>query len=113
MQEARRNEGLTFEFSIPQGMTAEDIARVLTVYLARHESLPRIFLSWEPFVGEFRSQAPPYRNPRFPPQWQLDDENDFWLVEIPDEKRVQLSCRYTAQTDICEAMARLFIARHY
>ena len=112
MQEAKRRESLTFEFAIPERMSGEEVAKVLAVYLASPVALPRMILSWG-MLDDVVRQAPPHINPGFPAYWQLDDANDFWLVEIPEERRVQLSCRYSSQTDICEAMVRLFITRHY
>jgi hypothetical protein len=111
MQEAKRKEGLTFELSIPHGMSGEEVAKVFAVYLASPIALPRMVLSWGRL--DVIRRAPPYINPGFPAYWQLDDANEFWLVEIPEEKKVQLSCRHNDQTDICEAMVRLFATRHY
>lgn len=100
---------LTFEFSIPQHMSFESIAKLFSVHLASPTSLFRIISAWE--KAGSRGQAPPYQVSSSPQHWQLDDSNDYWLTEVPGGRRIQLACRHPSDRDICEAMITLLL-RH-
>lgn len=95
----------TKTFSIPHGMTREQVARTFAAYL-----LGSLVYEESGAKKGAASKGPYRKEGSSNDRWQLDWSNDYWLH--CDGDAAYLACRYASQEKMMRLMVDLFVERH-
>lgn len=86
----------TIQFNIPQGISAEQLAKRFTALLKE--------VRGSVGIGPWRMQESSDRS------WQLDDTNDYWL-HIHEDGAASIRCRYDDEYQFIIKATNLFHAQ--
>lgn len=90
-------------FALPKNMEPERAANTLAAYLLGWRALTN------PRDATGQHKFGPYAQE--PGHWQLDPSNDYFLTI--EGAKIRLSCRYTTQAVVIDAMKAMFTYRFF